>query len=464
MTLSSDFDKIFKAYDVRGIVPEELNTEQVFAIGAAFGNFIKKSENVNRLIVGHDMRESSGPIVRSLIAGAHFVGCEVINIGLASTDLLYFSSGKLSLPGVMVTASHNPAKYNGLKFCASEARPIGQETGLEDIKLGATEILEKHHDEIEQKIVSDPGVEVRSMMEDFVKHVHGFIDVKKLKPLKVIADTANGMGGLIAPEIFKGLPIDLEILYPELDGTFPNHPASPIEPENLVDLQKEVLAKGADVGLAFDGDADRVFLVDDLGMALSGSTTTAIVAQAMLEENPGATILYNCICSKAVPEIVAEMGGKSVRTRVGHSFIKAEMARTGAVFGGEHSGHYYFLDNFRADSGIIAAMVVLEVLSRKDTPLSQLRIPYERYADSGEINTVVDDTKKVIERIKTIYGGAGATIDELDGLTVYNDSWWFNLRPSNTEPLLRLNVEAEDKKSLAIHVDKLISEIKEIGE
>ncbi|MCL5048875.1 MAG: phosphomannomutase/phosphoglucomutase [Firmicutes bacterium] len=463
MTSASDFNKIFKAYDVRGIVPEDLSIEQVFAIGAAFGKFIRQNENINKLVVGHDMRESSGPIVKALIAGAHLADCEVVDIGLVSTDLMYFASGKLSLPGVMVTASHNPAKYNGLKFCGSQARPIGQETGLEDIKVMAENILAEHKDEIEEKIASDKGGEVQDMMEDFVRHVHSFIDVEKLRPMKVVADTANGMGGLIAPEIFKGLPVDLEILYPELDGTFPNHPASPIEPENLVDLEKEVLRVQADVGLAFDGDADRVFLVDDQGVALSGSTTTAIVAKAMLEANKGATILYNCICSKAVPEIVEEMGGKSVRTRVGHSFIKAEMARTGAVFGGEHSGHYYFLNNFKADSGIIAAMVVLEVLSNSGMALSQFRLPYERYSDSGEINTKVEDVHLVIERIKTIYTDLGAEIDELDGLTVYNDSWWFNLRPSNTEPLLRLNVEANDDESLRGYVERVVAEIKEAG-
>jgi phosphomannomutase len=464
MTFEQDFSKIFKAYDVRGIVPDDLNAYQVFAIGAAFARFVKVKENASRIAVGYDMRESSKVLKQAFIAGAHLEDCEVIEIGLASTDLLYFTSGKLSMPGVMITASHNPAKYNGLKFCASMARPIGSETGLEDIKKGAVEILSRYGTaDIDAKIASDKGGEERNVIDDFVEHVHSFVEADKLKHFKVVADTANGMGGLIAPAIFKDLPVDLKILYPELDGTFPNHPASPIEPENLVDLQKEVLATGADVGLAFDGDADRVFLVDDKGVPLSGSATTAIVAKSMLEAHPGATILYNCICSKAVPEIVEEMGGKSVRTRVGHSFIKAEMVRTGAVFGGEHSGHYYFLDNFKADSGIIAAIVVLGVLSKAGVPLSELRVPYERYADSGEINTEVKDVKSVLAGIRETYEANGAKIDELDGLTVDSGSWWFNLRPSNTEPLLRLNVEAKDEASLSVYVDKVRSQIQDMG-
>ncbi len=464
MTFEQDLNKIFKAYDVRGIVPDQLNAGQVFAIGAAFARFVKGTENASRVAVGYDMRESSKVLKKAFIAGVHLEGCEVVEIGLASTDLLYFTSGKLNMPGVMITASHNPAKYNGLKFCASMARPIGQETGLENIKAAAAEILGQYGSEdMAQKIAADKGGEEKNMIEDFVQHVHGFVEIAKLKHFKVVADTANGMGGLIAPAIFKGLPVDLEILYPELDGTFPNHPASPIEPENLVDLQKEVLATGADVGLAFDGDADRVFLIDDKGVPLSGSATTAIVAKFMLETHPGATVLYNCICSKAVPEIVAEMGGKSVRTRVGHSFIKGEMARTGAVFGGEHSGHYYFLDNFKADSGIIAAIVVLGVLSKAGIPLSELRVPYERYADSGEINTEVKDVREVLAGIKETYSAQGATIDELDGLTVDSGSWWFNLRPSNTEPLLRLNVEAKDEAALEVHVNRVRDQIKDMS-
>jgi phosphomannomutase len=369
-------------------------------------------------------------------------GVDVVDLGMASTDLIYFASGKLDSPGAMFTASHNPAQYNGIKMCLAGAKPIGEDTGLHEIKALASVGLE-------------PGgvtgtVTEQNLLPEFAAHVRSFVDVSALKPLKVIADTANGMGGLVVPLVFEGLPYDLEVMYGELDGTFPNHPADPIQPENLVDLQARVTATGADVGLAFDGDADRVFLVDEQGQPISGSTTTAIVAKAVLAKEPGATILYNCICSKAVPEVIRENGGIPIRTRVGHSFIKQVMLETGAAFGGEHSAHYYFRENYRADSGSIAALIVLEELNRAGVPLSELRKPFERYAASGEINTRVDDPHAVIEKVAQAY--ADAQQDRLDGLTVDLGDWWFNLRPSNTEPLLRLNLEARTKEEVDRHV------------
>jgi phosphomannomutase len=295
-------------------------------------------------------------------------------------------------------------------------------------------------------------IETKNLLPEWVGHVHSFIDVSKLRPLKIVADTANGMGGLVLPLIMEQLPFEVEILYPELDGSFPNHPADPIQPENLVDLQRLVIERGADIGLAFDGDADRVFLVDEHAAGVSGSLTTALVANAMLDKEPGATILYNCICSKVVPELVAERGGTAVRTRVGHSFIKADMERTGAVFGGEHSGHYYYRDNFRADSGIITAMVVLELMGSTGKSLSELVAPFARYAASGEINTEVPNPKRAVELVAQHLEGSEAVLDHLDGLTANYEDWWFNLRPSNTEPLLRLNVEAADDAAVERHV------------
>jgi phosphomannomutase len=438
------FDPIFKAYDVRGVVPDQFDPAMAHAIGAAFARFAAPSGGT--ILVARDMRPSGVELVRAFTDGATGQGVDVVDLGLASTDLLYFAAGKLDAPGAMFTASHNPAQYNGIKFCLAGAKPVGQDSGLADIKRMAA-----------AGVPEDTGrpagtVTQRDLLADFGDHVLSFVDVGIMKPLKVVADTANGMGGHVVPGVFAKLPFELEILYGELDGTFPNHPADPIQPENLVDLQKRVLDSGADIGLAFDGDADRVFLVDEKAQPISGSTTTAMVAKAMLEKRPGSTILHNLICSKAVAEVVRENGGTPVRTRVGHSFIKEKMAETGAVFGGEHSGHYYFLDNYRADSGLIAAVVVLELLCKSGQPLSEVRKPFERYAASGEINTTVDDPHAVIARVRDHFAAQGADIDELDGLTVDLGDWWCNLRPSNTEPLLRLNLEAADAAANAAHV------------
>ncbi|MGH9068523.1 MAG: phosphomannomutase/phosphoglucomutase, partial [Acidimicrobiales bacterium] len=408
-----------------------------------------------RILVARDMRPSGVSLSAAFVEGASAGGASVTDLGLASTDLLYFAAGRLDAPGAMFTASHNPARYNGIKLCLAGARPVGQDTGLAEIERMARGEL-AGGGQAGGSAARPPGtVEQRDMLEEYAAHVRSFVDLTALAPLKVVADTANGMGGLVVPAVFSGLPFTLDLMYGELDGTFPNHPADPIQEENLVDLRARVVETGADVGLAFDGDADRVFLVDDAGQPLSGSLTTALVARAMLAKHPGATVLHNLICSRVVPEVVVENGGTPVRTRVGHSFIKAVMAETGAVFGGEHSGHYYFRDNYRADSGLIAALVVLQVLSRAGQPLSVLRRPLERYASSGEINTEVGDPGAVIEEVAGAFAGR-ARLDRVDGLTVDAGEWWFNLRPSNTEPLLRLNLEAPTAEERDAHLEEVL--------
>jgi phosphomannomutase len=457
-SLQALFDGIFKAYDIRGVVPDELDARLAYAVGVGFGRFVLSQDvSDKRVVLARDIRESGVVLSRALSAGLLSVGIGVVDIGLASTDLLYFASGKLNLPGAMLTASHNPPAYNGIKLCLAGARPIGVESGLGEIRAVAADAYgSAPPDGGVEGVEGDKRVEHLDLLEQFAAHVRSFVDVANLRPLKVIADTANGMGGLVVPRVFAGLPFDLEILFPELDGSFPNHPANPIEVENQTDLRRRILETKADVGLAFDGDADRVFLVDELGEPMSGSLTTSMVAATMLERFPGSKILYNLICSHAVPEIIAERGGIPIRTRVGHSFIKAVMAETGAIFGGEHSGHYYFRDNYRADSGIIAALIVLEALSKAGVSLSQLRKPFERYSDSGEINTEVPDPAGLIGLVAEHYRLEGAEIDDLDGITVELSDWWFNLRPSNTEPLLRLNLEARDAPERDRHLDEVL--------
>lgn len=441
---------IFKAYDVRGTVPDQFNSDIARAIGAAFAVFSKSS----KIAVARDMRVSGEQLSSAFMDGARAVGSGIIDLGLGSTDMLYFSTGELDIPGAMFTASHNPAVYNGIKMCLSGARPISSDTGLLEIANMAQGFLDNGIPAAARM----GSYEQREMLTRFAEHVRTFIDVERLKPLKVVADTANGMGGLVVPAVFSELPFQLEILFPELDGNFPNHPADPIQPENLIDLKQHVVSTGADVGLAFDGDADRVFLVDDQGQTISGSTTTALVAKTLLAKYPGSKILYNLICSKAVPEIISENGGIPIKTRVGHSFIKTVMGETDALFAGEHSGHYYFRDNFRADSGLIAAMVILEVLSTSDRPLSQLRTELERYSASGEVNTKVQDVNDVLAFIENAYEGRGK-MDHMDGLTVDLGDWWFNVRPSNTEPLLRLNLEAKSDLEVASKVQEVLAVI-----
>ncbi|HZM57035.1 MAG TPA: phosphomannomutase/phosphoglucomutase [Acidimicrobiales bacterium] len=449
----TSLSNVFKAYDIRGVVPDDINALQFRAIGVAVARFT----GAPTVLVARDMRESGAELAGAFADGVRSEGAGVIDLGLASTDLLYFAAGSLDAPGAMFTASHNPARYNGLKLCQAGARPIGRDTGLAEIQATAESLLDEWS--VNGPPVLDPGrmapIEERSVLDAYADHVRSFVDVDALRPLRVVADTANGMGGLVAPKVFEGLPFEVEMLFPELDGNFPNHPADPIQPENLVDLQRVVLDTGADIGLAFDGDADRVFLVDEHAEPVSGSLTTALVASSLLDKHPGSTVLYNCICSRVVPEVIAEKGGVGIRTRVGHSYIKEVMAETGAVFGGEHSGHYYFRENYRADSGIIAAMLVLELLSVTGKPLSELLAPFKRYAASGEINTVVADPAGAVELMAAeveAAGGSLGTADRLDGLTVDRGDWWYNLRPSNTEPLLRLNVEAPDEESCARHV------------
>lgn len=427
-------DAIIKAYDIRGTTPDQFNEEVAFALGVGFATFTRAST----VLVARDMRATGESLVHAFSEGAMSCGVDIVNLGLASTDLLYFAAGRLDAPGAMFTASHNPAEYNGIKFCLSGARPVGADTGLGEIKEIARAVMTGNA----PRNATTPGsMTTQDLLSAFADHVVSFVDTTALRPMRVVADTANGMGGLIVPVVFERLPMmDIEVMYPELDGSFPNHPADPIQTANQKDLMARVTSGGFDIGLAFDGDADRVFVVDELGKGISGSTTTAMLAAAMLRTHPGATILHNIICSRAVPEIIREHGGVPVRTKVGHSNIKQVMAETGAVFGGEHSAHYYFLDNFRADSGIIAAMLVLAEMSRHGQPLSTVRQPFERYEASGEINTSVDDTTAVIGRIAKNYDFLPQ--DTLDGLTVDGGDWWFNLRPSNTEPLLRLNLEA----------------------
>ena len=447
----ADFNAIFKAYDIRGTYPGEIDADGCYAIGAAFARFaLDEGGPVPEIVVARDMRPSGVELAAAFSDGVRSQGVDVVDLGLASTDLVYFASGSRDAPGAMFTASHNPAQYNGIKFCLAGARPVGSGTGLEEVKALA---------ESGVPAVDTPGTSSElDLLEKFADHVRSFVDVSAFRPLKVVCDTANGMGGLVVPAVFASLPFDLEILYPELDGTFPNHPADPIQPENQRDLCARVREVGADVGFAFDGDADRVFVVDELGNGLSGSVTTALVAVGVLEKEPGATVLHNLICSKVVPEVVREHGGVPIRTKVGHSFIKAEMASTGAAFGGEHSAHYYFRDNYRADSGLIAAMLVLERLCSGTDPMSVVRRPFDRYADSGEINTQVDDPAVVIDGIAAHFAEAHpeATQDRLDGLTVDLGDWWFNLRPSNTEPLLRLNLEARTRDECDTHTSELL--------
>ena len=448
-----DLDSVFKAYDIRGLAPGQLDADSCRRIGSAFARFAAEVDGASRVLVARDMRETGVELSAAFTEGVLDQGLDVVDLGLASTDVAYFAAGRLDAPAAMFTASHNPAQYNGIKVCLSAAKPVGQDTGLDRIKSMAAAGVAP---------VDSASRGSRSELDllgAYADHVRSFVDVSVLAPLRIVADTANGMGGLVVPAVFEGLPFEVELMYAELDGSFPNHPADPINPANQVDLKRRVLERGADVGLAFDGDADRVFLVDELGEGLSGSTTTAIVAAGILAKEPGATILYNCICSKAVPEIVRERGGNPIRTRVGHSFIKAVMAETGAAFGGEHSAHYYFRENFGADSGSIAALVVLEQLSRSGQPLSELRRPFERYAASGEINFEVADPAAVIEAIAERH--AGADQDRIDGLTVDLDDWWFNVRASNTEPLLRLNLEAANPAAVDALVADLTAFIKE---
>jgi phosphomannomutase len=443
-----DLSGVFKAYDIRGLVGEQLDNDLVRDTGAAFARRVGGPA----IVIGHDMRPSSPGLASAFAAGAGQEGVDVIMIGLASTDMLYFASGHLDLPGAMFTASHNPAAYNGIKLCRAGAAPVGQDTGLADIRR-----------EVEQGVPPSgktPGrLETRDLLAEYAAYLRRLVDLSGSRPLTVVVDAGNGMGGYTVPSVFQGLPIEIVPMYFELDGSFPNHEANPLDPKNIVDLQARVREVGADAGLAFDGDADRCFVVDERGNPVSPSAITALVAVRELVKEPGGIVIHNLITSRAVPEIVAEHGGKPVRTRVGHSFIKEEMARTGAIFGGEHSAHYYFRDFWRADTGMLAALHVLAALGEQTRPLSELTAAYHRYAASGEINSTVGDQLAKLAEVKDAFAAnPGVEVDELDGLTVnLPDGSWFNLRPSNTEPLLRLNVEAPDEAAMAALRDEVLA-------
>jgi phosphomannomutase len=450
----SDLSQIVKAYDVRGTVPDQLNETVAEALGTAFAETV----GGGRFVVARDMRESGVGLVAAFIRGATAAGLSAIDTGLGSTDLLYYASGSLNLPGVMFTASHNPARYNGLKLCRAGARPIGQDSGLAQIRQRAQAILDGSAPRPDGKAHGDR--EERDLLADYATHLRSLVDLSGIRPLTVVVDAGNGMAGYTVPAVLgEGLPLTIVPLYFDLDGSFPNHEANPLEPANLVDLQAAVRAHGADLGLAFDGDADRCFVVDERGDAGSPSAITALVASRELAKHPGSTIIHNVITSRAVPEIIAERGGKAVRTRVGHSFIKEEMARSGAVFGGEHSAHYYFREFWFADTGMLAAMHALAALGGQPAPLSELAAEYERYVASGEINSTVDDqAARVADVEKAFASRDGVTLDHLDGLTLsFPDGSWANLRASNTEPLLRLNVEAATHEGMAHLRDQILA-------
>ncbi|MFI9212814.1 phosphomannomutase/phosphoglucomutase [Streptomyces sp. NPDC053253] len=455
--MTADLSQIVKAYDVRGVVPDQWDEALAELFGAAF----VRVTDADAIVVGHDMRPSSPGLSAAFARGAARLGADVTLIGLCSTDQLYFASGSLDLPGAMFTASHNPAQYNGIKMCRAGAAPVGQDTGLADIRALAEEWTETGAPEA----AATPGtITERETLDDYAAHLKGLVDLTAIRPLKVVVDAGNGMGGHTVPTVFDGLPLDTVPMYFELDGTFPNHEANPLDPKNIVDLQARVLAEGADLGLAFDGDADRCFVVDERGEPVNPSAITALVAARELAKNPGGTIIHNLITSWSVPEVVRENGGVPVRTRVGHSFIKEEMAKTGAIFGGEHSAHYYFKDFWNADTGMLAALHVLAALGGQEGTLSDLVSAYDRYASSGEINSTVADQAASTAKVRATYeGGDGVTLDELDGLTITTADWWFNLRASNTEPLLRLNVEARDEATMAKIRDEVLALVRATG-
>jgi len=447
----SDLEKIFKAYDIRGVVPDELDEGVAEAVGAAF----VRLTNADTVVTLHDMRASSEPLAEALGRGAAAQGADVIHGGLGSTDMVYYASGSLDMPGAMITASHNPARYNGIKLCRAGAKPVGVETGLAEIKAMVAGGVPAYD--------GKPGtVTSRDLLPGYAEYLKKLVDLSGIRPLKVVVDAGNGMAGHTVPTVFEDLPITLVPLYFELDGSFPNHEANPIDPENLRDLQRAVKDNKADIGLAFDGDADRCFVVDERGEIVSPSVLAALIATRELAREPGATVIHNLITSRAVPEIISEHGGTPVRTRVGHSFIKAKMAETNAVFGGEHSGHFYFRDFWFADSGMLAALHVLAALGHDNRPLSVILNDFSRYVASGEINSEVADQAAATAKVRDAFSErGGVTLDELDGLTASAETWWFNIRPSNTEPLLRLNVEADTADQMAAIRDEVLGLVRD---
>jgi len=460
-----NLDQIIKAYDVRGTYPDQLDEDLAHAVGAAFVRVVgaaARDGGPGAVVIGHDMRPSGPGLVAAFAEGVREQGCDVILMGLASTDGLYFASGSLDLPGAMFTASHNPAQYNGIKLCRPGAAPVGQDTGLREIRQLVEAGVPTYDGPLGE-------VSEQDLLVGYAQFLRGLVDLSGSRHLKVVVDAGNGMGGFTVPAVLGDaaglppLPLDIDEMYFELDGTFPNHEANPIEPENLRDLQARVRETGADIGLAFDGDADRCFVVDERGELVTPSTLTALIAARELAKHPGSPVIHNLITSKAVPEVIVENGGTAVRTRVGHSFIKQTMADTGAVFGGEHSGHFYFRDFWRADSGMLAAMHALAALG--ETPegatFSSMLAPYDRYCVSGEINTTVADAAVATEAIRQEFASRAVDIEDFDGMTVTGDDWWFNVRPSNTEPLLRLNVEAADESAMAALRDEVLTVMRE---
>nr|WP_203660758.1 phosphomannomutase/phosphoglucomutase [Streptomyces sp. SID14446] len=454
--VTADLSQLVKAYDVRGVVPDQWDEPLAELFGAAF----VQVTGADAIVIGHDMRPSSPGLSRAFARGAAARGVDVTEIGLCSTDQLYYASGAFTLPGAMFTASHNPARYNGIKMCRAGAAPVGQDTGLSEIRRLAESWLDSGAPAPAPD--AKPGtITSRDTLEDYAAYLRSLVDLTSVRPLKVVVDAGNGMGGHTVPTVFAGLPLELVPMYFELDGTFPNHEANPLDPANIVDLQKRVREEGADLGIAFDGDADRCFVVDERGEPVSPSAITALVAARELAKHGGGTVIHNLITSWSVPEVVREHGGTPVRTRVGHSFIKAEMATSGAIFGGEHSAHYYFRDFWNADTGMLAALHVLAALGGQNGPLSGLVAEYDRYAGSGEINSTVDDQAARLAAVRAAYEGReGVTIDELDGLTVTTEDAWFNVRPSNTEPLLRLNAEARDETTMTKVRDEVLAIIR----
>ncbi|MFF4837855.1 phosphomannomutase/phosphoglucomutase [Streptomyces sp. NPDC001315] len=453
--MAADLSQIVKAYDVRGVVPDQWDESLAELFGAAF----VQVTGADAIVIGHDMRPSSPGLSRAFARGAAARGVDVTEIGLCSTDQLYYASGAFGLPGAMFTASHNPAQYNGIKLCRAGAAPVGQDTGLAQIR----ELAERWTESGAPEPAATRGtITRRDTLDDYAAYLRSLVDLTSIRPLKVVVDAGNGMGGHTVPTVFGGLPLTVVPMYFELDGTFPNHEANPLDPANIVDLQKRVADEGADLGIAFDGDADRCFVVDEHGDPVSPSAITALVAARELARNGGSgTVIHNLITSSTVPEVVKENGGTPVRTRVGHSFIKAEMAKSGAIFGGEHSAHYYFKDFWNADTGMLAALHVLAALGGQEGPLSDLVAQYDRYAGSGEINSTVADQADRLAAIRAAYENRpDVTLDELDGLTITTPDWWFNVRPSNTEPLLRLNAEARDETMMAKVRDEVLSIIR----
>jgi phosphomannomutase len=449
----NEFADIFKAYDIRGLVDVEIDADFAFATGLAFARFLQLEREPGTIVIGEDMRPSSPILAEAFSAGVTSQGMDVIRIGLASTDMLYFASGKLGLPGAMFTASHNPAEYNGIKLCLSSARPIGKESGLVTI-----ENFVRQGSPI---AIRNVGVEKqRNMLDEYVDHLLTLVDVKNIRPLKIIVDAGNGMAGHTAPAIFARLNCEVIPMYFELDGTFPNHEANPLDESTLTDLKQAMKDQNADLGLAFDGDADRCFLVDERGIAVNPSALTSLITHRELIKHPGSSIIYNLISSRTVQEVIDENGGVGLRSRVGHSYIKKMMADSGAIFGGEHSGHFYFKEFWRADSGALAALHAIAALGESETTMSALLAPYNRYVISGEINSKVADTKAATELVEKSYSSGQVTLDHLDGLTVNGDTWWFNLRPSNTEPVLRLNVEASTQAQMETVRDAVLSLIR----